>query len=81
MPCKDLLKWAKLSTSKYRTRLTRYGKIIGHDGTILRCSQLNEWEKPAILDFHDKYPLDVYRRLAFMMLDDNVVAVSPISTY
>ena len=40
-----------------------------------------DWEKQAILDFHLRYPLEGYRRLAFMMLDDDVVAVSPSSVY
>lgn len=42
---------------------------------------LEEWEKAAILDFHDRHPREGYRRLAFMMLDDDVVAVSPTSVY
>jgi transposase InsO family protein len=42
---------------------------------------LEDWEKQAILDFHDRHPLDGYRTLAFMMLDDDVVAVSPSSVY
>ncbi|MFN9605051.1 MAG: DDE-type integrase/transposase/recombinase, partial [Planctomycetota bacterium] len=35
----------------------------------------------AIIDFHDKHPLEGYRRLTFMMLDEDIVAVSPSSTY
>jgi hypothetical protein len=35
------------------------------------------WEKQAILDYHARHPLEGYRRLTFMMLDDDVVAVSP----
>jgi putative transposase len=42
---------------------------------------LEDWEKAAILDYHASHPLDGYRRLAFMMLDDDVVAVSPSSVY
>ena len=42
---------------------------------------LEDWEKQAILDYHDRHPLEGYRRLAFMMLDDDVVAVSPSSVY
>jgi transposase InsO family protein len=42
---------------------------------------LEVWEKQAILDFHDRHPLDGYRRLTFMMLDDDIVAVSPSSVY
>ena len=37
--------------------------------------------KRAIVDFHDRHPLEGYRRLTFMMLDDDVVAVSPASVY
>jgi transposase InsO family protein len=33
------------------------------------------------LDFHDQHPLEGYRRLTFMMLDANVVCVSPSTTY
>jgi transposase InsO family protein len=42
---------------------------------------LEDWEREAILDYHDRHPLEGYRRLTFMMLDDDVVAVSPASVY
>ncbi len=42
---------------------------------------LLDWEKQAIIDYHDQNPLEGYRRLTFMMLDSNVVAVSPSSVY
>ena len=42
---------------------------------------MEEWEKEAILAFFARYPLEGYRRLAFMMLDADVVAVSPSSVY
>lgn len=42
---------------------------------------LEDWEKKAILEFEQRYPLEGYRRLAFMMLDADVVAVSPSSVY
>jgi hypothetical protein len=39
------------------------------------------WEKEAIIDFHLKNPLEGYRRLTFMMLDADIVAVSPSSVW
>ncbi len=42
---------------------------------------LEPWEKAAIIKFHSTHPLEGYRRLAFMMLDADVVAVSPSSVY
>ena len=48
---------------------------------IPRDFWLEGWEKQAIVAFHDRYPLEGYRRLAYMMLDADVVAVSPSSVY
>ena len=38
-------------------------------------------EKQAILDFHDRYPLEGYRRLTFMMIDADIAVCSPSSVY
>ena len=42
---------------------------------------MEEWEKQAIIGFHLKNPLQGYRRLTFMMLDADIVAVSPSSVW
>jgi transposase-like protein len=42
---------------------------------------LEPWEKEAIIGFHLKNPLEGYRRLTFMMLDADIVAVSPASVW
>jgi len=42
---------------------------------------MEDWEKRAILDFHHANPLEGYRHLTFMMLDRDIVAVSPSSVY
>lgn len=76
-----MLRWIGLSTSKYHTWKHRYGKINEHNGKIPRDWWLKDWEKQAIVDFHDKHPLEGYRRLCFMMLDDDVVAVSPATVF
>jgi hypothetical protein len=39
------------------------------------------WERAAIVAFARAHPRDGYRRLTFMMLDEDVVAVSPASVY
>jgi putative transposase len=81
MPAKRLLAWIGLGTSKFHTWKDRYGKVNEHNGQVPRDWWLEDWEKAAILDFHERHPLDGYRRLAFMMLDEDVVAVSPSSVY
>lgn len=41
---------------------------------------IEDWERKASVDFHDANPLEGYWRLTFMMLDQDVVAVSPATT-
>ena len=38
-------------------------------------------EKQAIIDYYALHPDEGYRRLTFMMLDGDIVAVSPSSVY
>lgn len=81
LPAIKLLRWLGLAKNKYHTWRDRYGHANEHNGKIPRDFWLEEWEKAAIIDFHDRHPLDGYRRLTFMMLDADVVAVSPASVY
>lgn len=78
---KKLLAWIGLATSKFHTWKDRYGRANEHNGKVPRDHWLEETEKQAILDFHDLNPLEGYRRLTFMMLDRDIVAVSPAAVY
>ena len=60
---------------------SRLGSPNQHNATVPRDFWLEDWEKAAIIAFHDLYPLEGYRRLTYMMLDADVVAVSPSSVY
>lgn len=73
--------WLGISSSKYYSWISRYGKVNEHNAWIPRDHWLEEWEKKAIQEFYHENPLEGYRRLTFMMLDQNVVAVSPSSVY
>lgn len=81
IPAKRLIGWLGLSPSKYHDWQRRFGRVNEHNACAPRDHWLTEAEKLAILDFHRRYPLEGYRRLAFMMLDQDVVAVSPASVY
>lgn len=70
-----------LGTSKFHQWKQHYGTPHAHNGHVPRDGWLEPWEKQAILDYHDQHPLDGYRSLAYQMLDDDVVAVSPSSVY
>lgn len=73
--------WIGIAQSKFHHWRNRYGLENQHNGKIPRDFWLEEWEKDAIIAFHDEHPLEGYRRLTFMMLDQDVVAVSPASVY
>jgi putative transposase len=73
--------WLGVRSSKFYDWRSRYGKVNEHNAWVPRDHWLAEWEKAAILEFERQYPLEGYRRLAFMMLDADVVAVSPSSVY
>jgi len=77
----QFIPWLAVSASKFYRWSTRYGKVNEHNGWIPRDFWLEEWERQAIVAFHGQYPLEGYRRLAFMMLDADVVAVSPTSVW
>jgi len=81
LPIKVFLLWLALSPAKFYDWKQRYGKTNEHNGQIPRDFWLEEHERRAILGFHDQHPLEGYRRLAFMMLDQDVAAVSPSSVY
>ena len=75
------IRWLELPRGKFFEWRTRYGKANEHNGKVPRDFWLMRDEEQAILDFNAKYPLEGYRRLAFMMLDADIVAVSPSTVY
>lgn len=52
-----------------------------HNSWIPRDFWLEEWERKAIVDFFSEHVTDGYRRATFMMLDSDIVAVSPATVY
>jgi putative transposase len=77
----SFLLWIGLATSKWHNWKSRYGKVNEHNAWVPRDHWLEESEKTAIVNYHEQHPLEGYRRLAFMMLDADVVAASPSSVY
>lgn len=76
-----LLKWLGLASSKFYDWINRYGMANEHNGKIPRDWWLEEWEKEAIKNFYIKHPDEGYRRLTYMMLDEDIVACAPSTTY
>ena len=78
---KTLVGWIGISRSKYYQWAGRYGQVNEHNAWIPRDHWLEDWEKQAIVAYHHDNPLEGYRRLTYMMMDADIVAVSPSSVY
>lgn len=76
-----LVHWIGVSRSKFYHWQQRYGKVNEHNHWIPRDFWLEAWEKQAIVTYFLHHPGQGYRRLAYMMLDADIVAVSPSSVY
>ena len=70
-----------IPSSKYYDWRKRYGQGNRHNARLPRSHWLLDSEKAAIVDYQQEHPEEGYRRLAYMMLDAKVVAVSPSSVY
>ncbi len=77
----QLLSWLALSSSKYYNWQKRQGQANHHNGQIPKYHWLLVAEKSAIEDYARQHRTAGYRRLSYMMLDEDVVAVSPSSVY
>ena len=78
---KRFISWLGVTKSKFYAWIERYGKVNEHNAPIPRDFWLETWEKEEIIEFAVSNPLEGYRRLTFMMLDQDIVAVSPSSTW
>jgi putative transposase len=81
LTAKQLLSWLGLRAGKFYDWNKRYGKVNAHNGKIPRDWWLEDSEKQAIVNYHRWHPQEGYRRLTYMMLDADVVAVSPATVY
>lgn len=76
-----LVGWIGIPRSQYYQWKDRYGQVNEHNAWVPRDHWLEDWEKRAIVTYQQDHPLEGYRRLTYMMMDADIVAVSPASTY
>ena len=81
LPITRLVAWTGIAKGKFFDWSKRYGKVNEHNASVPRDHWLEGWEKKRIIDYFDAHPLEGYRRLTYMMLDEDVLAVSPSTTY
>jgi transposase InsO family protein len=81
LPVSRLIAWVGIGRDKFYEWRSRRGQENDHNGLIPRNFWLEEWERQAIIAFYMTHQEVGYRRLTFTMLDSNIVAVSPTTTY
>jgi transposase InsO family protein len=81
LPTKLFVGWLGIARGKFYQWKQHYGRAHEHNGHVPRDHWIEPWERDGIIDYFDAHPLDGYRRLSFMMLDEDVVAVSPSTTF
>lgn len=81
IPSARFARWLGIARGKLAAWKTRYGMLNEHNGKVPRDHWLDDEERQAIVRFHDRNPLEGYRRLAFMMLDQDVVAAAPTTVW
>ncbi|MCP4270130.1 MAG: IS3 family transposase [Candidatus Brocadiaceae bacterium] len=80
-PRTQIIQWLELNRSRYYDWKKRYGKSNKHNSLTPRASWATLDEKQAVLQYYFENPLEGYRRLSYMMIDDDIVALSPSTVY
>lgn len=81
MPIQLFLKALEISRVRYRSWCQRYGKENEHNHWVPRDHWVLPEEREKIIAFYEENSLEGYRRLTYIMMDADIVYVSPSTTY
>lgn len=73
--------WLGIAASTFHDWQRRVGQPNRHNAAVPRDFCILPEERATILSWHDRCPDDGYRRLSYIMLDADAVAVSPATVY
>lgn len=76
-----LIQWIGIGRDRFYRWKSRRGQPNRHNAPIPKSHWLEPWERDAIIAFYLIHQQDGYRRVAYMMIDEDVVAASPSSVY
>ena len=77
----EILKEIGITLSKYYDWKRRYGIPNSHNSNSPKDHWLTEKEESLIIEYAKSHIDEGYRRLTYMMIDENVAFVSPSSVY
>ena len=75
------LKGLGIGRERFRSWRERYGKVNEHNGFVPRDHELLPEERALIVKYYEANSLEGYRRLTYLMIDADIVYVSPSTTY
>lgn len=81
IPLKCFIAQIGISTSKFYDWGNRIGIPNMHNGLVPKEHWILDSEREAVIDFFEKHPLDGYRRLSYMMIDEDIAMLSPSTVY
>ena len=76
-----LLAWIGLPRNRYYDWRRRRGRPNLHNAPVPKSHWILPWERQAILDYATVHLEAGYRRLAWLMIDEDIVAVSPSTVW
>jgi transposase len=77
----QLIDWLGISSSTYYQWQNRLGAPYQHNGHYVREHWILPQERQAIIKYCRQRTGEGYRRLTYMMIDEDIVSVSPSTTY
>jgi len=80
-PVNKLLDLIGITSSKYYSWIDRREQGNNHNGIVPKKHWILDWERQAIINYARTHIGEGYRRLTYMMIDANIAAVSPSTTY
>jgi len=80
-PLRRLIALLGIGRDRFYDWRWRRGRPNGHNAPVPKSNWLMEWEKAEIMRFYGEHADEGYRRLAWMMVDEDAVAASPSSVW
>jgi len=77
----ELISWLGIKRGRYYEWVKRKDKPNDHNAPIPKSHWVLEGERLAIINYAKSHLQAGYRRMTYLMLDEDIVAVSPSTTY
>ena len=78
---RQLIQWLGIQPSRYYDLVHRVGEPNHHNGNVPKTHWILPEEREVIISYYYEHPEEGYRRLTYMTLDEDIVAVSSSTTY